>query len=404
MSQGQSQHPGLMMMNRAFSRCCHVTAFVCVAGAILEVIGYQGSTTAALWPALIPLAATLAALAVLDRFNTTFYSILYLVVGGASLYLFAVVMTADVPAVSATNAVPLNLVRIALILVTGSSVVPIVNAVWSVLGFVVGVAATISAVATTHVEFRLDAVSITGEIVLVAILVTIALTRTNRLRVQPNLDRAAIDEELSELRYHIEVRAAALMHDMVLNHLAAVAASEGEELRPELARQMEKDLQVLIGEEWLSDPSPEVDSQERRDWRRSSLLAAVQDARELSLTVEVTGDFAAVGRLSPERDVAVGLAVKQCLVNVLRHAQVERAEVVIIGSQDEVSVMVIDAGRGFSEHLVATDRLGLKQSVHRRIESVGGEVRLWSTPGRGTSVIIRVPATAATDRVGVSYE
>ncbi|HEY5229783.1 MAG TPA: ATP-binding protein, partial [Galbitalea sp.] len=128
---------------------------------------------------------------------------------------------------------------------------------------------------------------------------------------------------------------------------------------------------------------------------RSALLAAVQEARDLSLAVDVTGDPGAIGRLTSERDVAVGLAVKQCLVNVLRHAQIGRAEVVVIGSVTDVSVMVIDAGRGFSEQLIASDRLGLRQSVRRRIESVGGEVRLWSTPGRGTSVLIRVPSGSA---------
>ena len=110
------------------------------------------------------------------------------------------------------------------------------------------------------------------------------------------------------------------------------------------------------------------------------------------MTVDVTGDLGAIGRLSSERDQAVGLAAKQCLVNVLRHAQVERAEVVIIGSESDVSVMVIDAGRGFSEEQIASDRLGLRQSVRRRIENVGGDVQLWSTPGRGTSILIRVPA------------
>ncbi len=101
-----------------------------------------------------------------------------------------------------------------------------------------------------------------------------------------------------------------------------------------------------------SDSSGAADDAARSDWRRSALLTAVQEARELSLTVDVTGDLGAIGRLTGERDQAVGLAVKQCLVNVLRHAQVSHAEVVIIGSASDVSVMVIDAGRGFSEQLV----------------------------------------------------
>jgi len=145
------------------------------------------------------------------------------------------------------------------------------------------------------------------------------------------------------------------------------------------------------------EPAPVAEDTARSDWRRSALMAAVQEARELLLIVDVTGDPAAIARLSRDRDVAVGLAVKQCLVNVLRHARVGRAEVVIIGSDSDVSIMVIDAGRGFSEDLIASDRLGLRQSVRRRIESVGGEVRLWSTPGRGTSILIRVPTV---DRAG----
>ena len=91
-----------------------------------------------------------------------------------------------------------------------------------------------------------------------------------------------------------------------------------------------------------------------------SLVPQVTWGTNPSMTVDVTGDPGAIGRLSIDRDAAVGLAVKQCLVNVLRHAQVARAEVVIIGSDTDVSIMVIDAGRGFSEDLVASDRLGLR--------------------------------------------
>jgi len=60
-----------------------------------------------------------------------------------------------------------------------------------------------------------------------------------------------------------------------------------------------------------------------------------------------------------------------------------------------VSVMVIDTGKGFSEEETGSDRLGLRQSVRRRIENVGGTVQVWSTPGKGTSVMIRVPAMHA---------
>jgi signal transduction histidine kinase len=98
-----------------------------------------------------------------------------------------------------------------------------------------------------------------------------------------------------------------------------------------------------------------------------------------------------VTRLAPSAHTAAALAVKQCLVNVLKHSGTDVAEVVVYGSDSEVSIMVIDAGRGFSERETSVDRLGLRQSVRRRIEAVDGSVQVWSTPGMGTSVLMRVP-------------
>ena len=393
MSQGATTHVGLQTMNRAFSRFAHVIGYVCISGAILDLLGYQSLMhSSMLWLAAFPLGAAFVTLVLLDRRRTTFHSVLFLVVGGIAQLWFAVTLFLVVPGVTFANTPALSLVSLALLLVVGPGFVPASGIAWSLAGFGTGVTASLIAQLQAGKQLRADYVSIAAEAGLLLVLGTIALTRTSRLRVRPELDRAVLDEELADLRYRIEVRAAALMHDMVLNHLAAVAAEPGTSVRPELRREIEKDLEALVGEDWLDDPSPEVDSQARTGWRNSALQTAVQEARELSLEVEVTGDLSAAGRLNSERDSALGLAVKQCLVNVLRHAQVDSAEVVIIGSATEVSVMVIDAGRGFSEPSVAADRLGLRQSVHRRIESVGGTVQVWSTPGRGTSVVIRVPA------------
>src|SRR5690606_8202612 len=81
----------------------------------------------------------------------------------------------------------------------------------------------------------------------------------------------------------------------------------------------------------------------------------------------------------------------QCLANVIKHSGVMKAEVAVYGSDSEVSVMIVDDGSGFEVNAVGPDRLGLRASVRRRIEAVGGTVQLWSTPGSGTSVLIRVP-------------
>jgi signal transduction histidine kinase len=381
------------MLNRAFTRLAHVVGYICLCGAILDVVGYQTSApTALIWPAVFPLSFALAALVLLDRFRTTGYAVAFLVIGGLSQYWFAEMLLSHEPSLYSST-LTISLVNVALIMVGGSGFVARTGILWSLAGFSVGQAASVLAALQTRAPIGLDEVAFEIEAALVLVLWIGSRSRA-RQRTRPQLDRAAIDEEVSALRYRIEGRAAALMHDTVLGHLAAIVSAPETSLRPALKRAIERDLEVLLGEGWLSDPSPELDAQGRSDWRRSAVFAAVQEAREQSLTVEVTGDLAAVGRLDAERDTAAGLAVKQCLVNVLRHAQVEHAEVVIIGAEQEISIMVIDSGRGFSEEHVGVDRLGLRQSVRRRIESVGGGVKLWSTPGRGTSIMLRLPASS----------
>ena len=84
-------------------------------------------------------------------------------------------------------------------------------------------------------------------------------------------------------------------------------------------------------------------------------------------------------------------AVAQCLVNVARHAGVDEAELALGYGGGEVTVAVMDSGAGFDEREVPEDRIGLRTSIRARIEQEGGAVRLWSTKGVGTTVVLTVP-------------
>jgi signal transduction histidine kinase len=151
---------------------------------------------------------------------------------------------------------------------------------------------------------------------------------------------------------------------------------------------------MLLGEDWLAEEPESGERAARADWQESRLAAAVDAARDAGLQVNVSGDLTVLARLTREASRALGLAVRQCLANVLQHSGTDRAEVALYGTEGEVTVMVVDSGRGFSESETAKDRMGLRNSVRTRVEQAGGTVRLWSTPGRGTSVMIRVPASA----------
>ncbi|MEZ5190189.1 MAG: hypothetical protein R2717_04415 [Schumannella sp.] len=56
-----------------------------------------------------------------------------------------------------------------------------------------------------------------------------------------------------------------------------------------------------------------------------------------------------------------------------------------------MTIMITDQGAGFDPSSVPEDRLGVRGSIVRRMEDVGGAARVWSSPGGGTSVVLRVP-------------
>ena len=138
-----------------------------------------------------------------------------------------------------------------------------------------------------------------------------------------------------------------------------------------------------------ADPPSDGDAEETAD--ASSWIRAIGEAGGLRVVLD--GDPSAIGRLPHPVGDAVRNALEQCLVNVTRHASVTEAWVSIVASDDEVSITVADEGVGFDPDAVPSDRLGLSESVRGRIERLGGRVRLWSTPGAGTSVHLTVPAT-----------
>ena len=87
--------------------------------------------------------------------------------------------------------------------------------------------------------------------------------------------------------------------------------------------------------------------------------------------------------------------VQEALTNVFRHSKAQRVSVVLQLSQDYAIVVVEDNGVGFdleSTTLPMGDegRLGLL-GMQERVTLVGGILTFESTPGRGTTVIARVP-------------
>ena len=85
------------------------------------------------------------------------------------------------------------------------------------------------------------------------------------------------------------------------------------------------------------------------------------------------------------------LALAECLENVRRHSGVSEAHVTITDDEGTVRAMVTDAGIGFDLDTIGQGRLGFTESIVARLRDVGGNARLFSSPGSGTAVACGVP-------------
>ncbi|UCC64437.1 MAG: response regulator [Anaerolineae bacterium] len=111
--------------------------------------------------------------------------------------------------------------------------------------------------------------------------------------------------------------------------------------------------------------------------------------REHSLAVEFTADEGE--RFPAAVETALFRIVQEAVNNVLRHAQAQHVSVALTRETDHVGLCVADDGQGFNAQFAHSGRhIGL-WSMRERVEQLGGQFEVRSTPGQGTTVTAVVP-------------
>ena len=120
-----------------------------------------------------------------------------------------------------------------------------------------------------------------------------------------------------------------------------------------------------------------------------SLLDSEYCSKGMQVTVEVTG---AQKRLDSLIETVLFRVTQEALTNVARHAETNEASVRLDYAEDAVTLGVLDSGKGFdpNEPLHPPRGWGL-EGMRERVESVGGQLSLYSAPGRGTTVEVIIP-------------
>jgi PAS domain S-box-containing protein len=120
--------------------------------------------------------------------------------------------------------------------------------------------------------------------------------------------------------------------------------------------------------------------------------AEVQEHHHLAVTFSAGDELDSV---SPEVAICLFRVAQEAITNAVRHARARTIRVQLKATNEEVELRVDDDGIGF----VASERfgggLGLR-SIDERVRLNRGHVSVESRPGRGTSLVARIPRPVPT--------
>ncbi|NND33463.1 MAG: sensor histidine kinase [Saprospiraceae bacterium] len=94
-------------------------------------------------------------------------------------------------------------------------------------------------------------------------------------------------------------------------------------------------------------------------------------------------------RLKNAEEIEMLRIAQELVTNIIKHANAKNVVIQLTQHEDYLNMMIEDDGIGF-EPEAAESGLGF-QNIERRIEKIGGNYSIDSSPGRGTTVMINVP-------------
>lgn len=227
---------------------------------------------------------------------------------------------------------------------------------------------------------------------IIGLWVTVGVQRA-MLRIE-NIGRAHhIERQASETEAQRR-QSARLLHDTVLATLTLLAHSGVGVSEPALREQAGEDARLLRQLRLGSTPMPQFSGvYSLEPVGETALGTTLESVKQRFLRMGLSVRWHGTGHVLLPSDVldAFLLALAECLENVRRHAGVEQADVTITQTDDRLRAVVTDAGVGFEPDSVSAERLGFTESVVARLRDVGGDARVFSTPGSGTTVFLEVP-------------
>lgn len=193
-------------------------------------------------------------------------------------------------------------------------------------------------------------------------------------------------------------RIAHAVHDEAGQLLVAVrlALADMERKSPKTQREHFKQIEELLDQvegqlrRYSHDLRPTI--LDDLGWLPAIQVLAERVSKRANLSVSVKATFE--GRLPGAVEIAIYRIVQEALTNATKHAKASRVSIQVRRSGRELSCAIRDNGVGFDLGAVESDRrrsgLGLI-GMRERLSAIGGTLAIDSAPGRGTTLLIRLP-------------
>lgn len=222
---------------------------------------------------------------------------------------------------------------------------------------------------------------------------------TERKRAEEEMRRTEVLRKLADAQEGERRRIARELHDGLGQHLTALKLGlEAMRLGPHDPDQLQK----------LLETTKQIGQETRRiavELRPTALddlglrTALNKLAEEWSAQSGVEVDIQDSGldgvRLPSPVETALYRVTQEALTNVLKHARAGHVSLILEKHDAHVLAIIEDDGAGFDYDAVTSTKdagqnLGLP-GMRERVAAVGGEFRVETSPGEGTSLFIRIP-------------
>jgi signal transduction histidine kinase len=200
----------------------------------------------------------------------------------------------------------------------------------------------------------------------------------NSIAIESAFEQAQTDAAERE-RQRID----ALVHDRVLNTLLVAANAKSEQ---------EQQAVATMAVDAIASLESAVSDQEYES--RVTTLGLYRSLRKAafraSQDIEVEILSAGLEEIPAEIAQTITEAALQAMDNAVRHSKASRIQL-SLGSPTLAGLVVEvkDNGTGFTPERLPKDRLGISTSIKARMELIGGEAQVSSSPGNGTTVLLR---------------